>query len=285
MSKLKGARETALLFLFNRKKNMLSLNELHLEIKGSGPSLLLLHGFAGSARNWRNLTKAVEGDWRTFCYDLPGHARSAAPHNPDTYTINAQCRLIDQLLEQEATLPAVIGGLSMGAGLALQYAARHPEKLRALILVSFPSGSRYPGGIKHYTQTFANAIETLGQEQAGEEFIWNVEPGFSKRDRTLIRLGFLEHPAHGLSLSLRHLLGEYPEGTELMQLAETIHLPTLIIAGSLDTPAREISELLVKKMPQAQLHIMEKGGHLVNIDSANAFNKIVSNFLESLPMP
>lgn len=261
---------------------MIDIQDLYLEIKGTGPSLLLLHGFSGSARNWRGLVRAIDHQWQTLCYDLPGHARSPAPHNPAAYHLNAQLKLIDQLLTEKAQLPGVIGGLSMGAGLAFHYALQHPEKLRGLILVSFPSGSRYPGGIQHYTQIFADAIEKDGLEKAGEQFVWNIEPGFGQRDRTLIRLGFLEHPAHGLSLSLRYLLGQYPEGEQLLQLAENIKIPTLIIAGSLDTPALEVSQQLATRMPHARLEIIENGGHLVNIDSLKIFNAKIIDFLNSL---
>ncbi len=261
---------------------MLDLQDLHLEIKNSGPSLLLLHGFAGSTRNWRGLTRALEDHWQTLCYDLPGHARSTAPNTADAYTIEAQCNLIDQILEQKAQLPAVVGGMSMGAGLALQYALRHPKKLRGLILIAYPSGARHAGGIQPYIHAFADKIDDAGPEKAGAEFVWHEASGFNKKDRALIRLGFLEHPAHGLSLSLRHLLGQYPENLDLMKLAEQIKIPTLMIAGSLDTPALEISQRLVRHIPQAQLSIIEGGGHLVNIDSAKVFNEIVINFLNSL---
>lgn len=258
------------------------LNNLHIEITGTGNLLLLLHGFAGSARNWRNLTKAVNSQWQTLCYDLPGHGRSSAPHEPEAYYLDAQLKLIDQLLAQQTQSPAVIGGLSMGAGLAFHYALQHPEKLRGLILASFPSGSRYQGGIKHYTQSFADAIDTFGKEAAGEQFVWNKESGFNQKDSALIRLGFLGHSAQGLSFSLRYLLGRYPENEQLLQLARQIKIPTLILAGSLDTPALELSQQLAKQIPQAKLEIIENGGHLINIDSATVFNAKILGFLNSL---
>ena len=59
---------------------------LHVEAEGTGPVLVLGHGFGGSARNFRAQSRALVDVARVVRFDARGHARSAAPPDADAYT-------------------------------------------------------------------------------------------------------------------------------------------------------------------------------------------------------
>ena len=120
---------------------------LHVEVSGTGQSVLLAHGFGGSARNFRPQLKALRGRYRTIVYDARGHARSFAPETAAEYTPDCFASDLGRALDQAGAERAVVGGLSMGAGVALRFALAHPERVQGLVLASFPAAARTGAGI------------------------------------------------------------------------------------------------------------------------------------------
>src|SRR5512142_325355 len=58
---------------------------LHILSEGSGPPVVLAHGFGGSARNFMPQTRALRSSHKLWVYDTRGHARSSAPESPEAY--------------------------------------------------------------------------------------------------------------------------------------------------------------------------------------------------------
>jgi pimeloyl-ACP methyl ester carboxylesterase len=62
-----------------------------------------------------------------------------------------------------------------------------------------------------------------------------------------------------------------------------IGVPTLIIVGDRDTPFMAPSEYMAKKIPGARLEVIADAGHASNLDQPEAFNRVLLDFLGSLP--
>src|SRR6185503_8585677 len=141
--------------------------KLHVEVSGSGTSVVFAHGFGGSARNFRPQAKALREEREVVLYDARGHARSEAPDDPTAYDFE---RLVDdfETVAARSAEPVVAGGLSLGAATALAFGLRRPERVRALILASRPGGSDDVPRQK-WAVAFADAIEARGLESAGAE--------------------------------------------------------------------------------------------------------------------
>ncbi len=103
---------------------------LHKEIIGSGPDLLLVHGWGMNAAVWQALADTLAADYRVTLVDLPGHGQS--PYEPARPGL---AEWTDQLLEA-APEYAVWLGWSLGGSLALQAALQAPQRIRALALVT-----------------------------------------------------------------------------------------------------------------------------------------------------
>jgi len=113
--------------------------------RADGPTLVLVHGFAASLDAWEPWVQRLGGQYRIITLDLPGHGLTRAPadYAPST---DAYADLVDTVAGRlHAGGPAgtyVIGGNSMGGGVAWDLALRHPDHVRALVLVDaagFPS--------------------------------------------------------------------------------------------------------------------------------------------------
>lgn len=255
---------------------------LHVEIGGEGPTIVLLHGFGGSARNFRRDARALRNTWRVVLADLRGHARSPAPEPAAAYRPECFEADVRALLDRLEVERAVLGGLSFGASVALRFALRHPERVHALVLAAYPA-ARDGGGIAAIAPRFAERIDRDGLEAAGAEFVWGPRSGFDAAAAAFVKQGFLEHPPHALAHILRESLArERPLGEMAPALAR-LEVPTLVVAGSLDRvslgPCRELAAAL----PRAELVEIPDAGHVVNLAAPAAFQAALRRFLDALP--
>src|SRR6266446_2994282 len=136
---------------------------LHVEVEGSGPVVVLAHGFGGSARNFLSQARALRDRYRIVRFDARGHARSEAPAEASAYTPDAFVADLGRVLDQVGARAAVVGGLSMGAGA--------------------------PGTFAAVAADFADVIEREGLEAAGTRFVWGASSGLDPAAARLVRRG------------------------------------------------------------------------------------------------
>lgn len=256
--------------------------ELHVEESGAGPALVLLHGFGGSARNFRPQARALRARWRVLLPDLRGHARSVAPENPTACDEAAYVSDVGHVLDGAGVARAVVGGLSMGAAVALAFALARPERVRALVLASFPA-ARAGAGISAIAERFADRLERDGLEAAGAEFVWGPGSGLDEAGAAWVRQGFLEHRPLGLAAALRGFLAPLRPLEERAPLLARLPCPTLVVAGARDAISGPPSRRLAALLPRAELVTVPGAGHVVNLEAPDAFNAALARFLDALP--
>jgi len=250
---------------------------LHVEASGSGEPIVLAHGFGGSARNFRPQVRALRERYRVIVYDARGHARSGAPAAASQYTPECFVSDLERVLAGAGAERAVVGGLSMGAGVALRFALAQPQRVRGLVLAAFPAGGGR--GIAAHAQAFARALDEQGPAAAGERFVWGAGSGLSARDAALVRQGFLEHPPHALAHVLRELISAQPAVETLAPGLRRLALPVLLISGEQDAPSVAASRALAAELPRARLVVVPQAGHVVNLAQPQAFDAALLAFL------
>jgi pimeloyl-ACP methyl ester carboxylesterase len=253
---------------------------LHVEVDGDGPVVLLMHGLGGSARNWGLQVRALRSGHRVVRFDARGHGRSEAPAAPEAYEPEAFVADVGRVLDQVGAERAAVGGLSMGAGIALRFALAHPERVGALVLAAFP-GSRDGAGFASVALAFADAIERHGLEAAGAEFVWGDDSRLDSAGR-LVRQGFLEHPPHALMWTLRRLIATQPSVEELAPALAGLRIPALVAVGSEDRGSLEPSRKLAAMRPGARLVEIPGAGHVVNLQAPKEFNAALVEFLDTV---
>ncbi len=240
--------------------------------------MVLGHGFGGSARNFRPQARALSTAFRVVLYDARGHARSEAPSDPAQYQSGCFVEDLLRVVEQSAERRVVVGGLSMGAAVALRFALAHPSRVRGVVLAAFPPPSQTRSG-GNWAEAFADAIDQRGVDAAGAEFVWGARSRFDPEGAKLIRQGFLEHPGHALSSTLRHLLSAQPDAAALEPKLTALEVPVLLVAGGNDAPSVAISRELARALPDSKLVIIDGAGHVVNLAAPDAFNSALQTFL------
>jgi pimeloyl-ACP methyl ester carboxylesterase len=224
---------------------------IHYEIRGSGPALLLTHGFTGSSALYEKNVAALARANTVITWDIRGHGRSDCPADPAAYTVPLSVADMAALLDLAGAERAVIAGHSLGGFLSLEFHLAHRSRVAGLILIDTGPGYRSDGpraGWNERAERFARDFEAKGGERA-----------------------------LGLARAARGILAQH-DGRVLESLP-TIAVPTLIVVGEHDTPFLAGSRYMSDKIPGAKLAVIADAGHSPNIDQPEEFARVVSGFL------
>jgi pimeloyl-ACP methyl ester carboxylesterase len=108
--------------------------EVHVRDEGSGPPLVLLHGTSSSLHTWDGWAEPLREGHRVVRFDLPAFGLTGPSPTRD-YSIDAYVAVVDHVTTQLGLGRFVLGGNSLGGGIAWAYALAHPDRVRGLILV------------------------------------------------------------------------------------------------------------------------------------------------------
>ncbi len=254
---------------------------LHFEERGSGLQLLLIHGFPFSGRMWAGQLESLSNSARVLAPDLPGFGDS--PARGDAATVDQYAEdclaVLDALDIME---PVVIGGLSMGGYIALAAARLFPLRVRGLILASTRAGADSAEGRATRDKTIAQVKESGASVVAEGMFpkllsaeTYKSQPEVAAELKEIMRSATPEGVAAALAA-----MRDRPDSTDLLP---NLHMPVLIIHGKDDQviPPAE-AEVMAKAIPNNVLHLVDKAGHLPNLEQPDEFNRIVIKFLAKL---
>jgi pimeloyl-ACP methyl ester carboxylesterase len=112
---------------------------VHYEAFGRGRPVLFLHGWLGSWRYWMPTMEAISDRYRTYALDLWGFGDS--DKSKQRYEISDYVTLVNNFIDNMGIREAPLIGHSLGATIALEYAARYPDRTRKVMAVSLPMTS------------------------------------------------------------------------------------------------------------------------------------------------
>lgn len=142
---------------------------IHCEIHGTGPvNLIFLHGWGGSHETWDGMVEHLNGEhFRSFFLDLRGHGKSGVP--PSGYTFKQLSNDVLSVADSQGTKTFVVVGFSMGGKLACHLAAKHSDRVSALVLIA-PIG---PGNSPIDRESGLQACRQAGDWQQNETVFKN----------------------------------------------------------------------------------------------------------------
>lgn len=244
---------------------------LHTVSEGSGPRIVLVHGFAQTQACWGEAGAALAADHEVVRVDAPGHGGSAE--------VRADLVTTAGLLA-DAGGTATYLGYSMGGRMVLHAALARPEAVRALVLVGATAGIDDP--IEREARQVADdalavAIETDGVEAFLDR--WLALPLFAGLDeRTSFRAERSTNTAAGLASSLR-LAGTGAQEPLWDRLA-AIAAPTLVVAGEQDEKFTTLGRRLVEGIgPNATFADIPGAGHSAHLEQPERFLAAVQPWL------
>jgi pimeloyl-ACP methyl ester carboxylesterase len=244
--------------------------KIHYEIHGSGPTLLLTHGYSSTSAMWRGQIAALSKHHKLVLWDMRGHGQSDYPDDPADYSEAHTVADIAALLDQVGATSAIIGGLSLGGYMSLAFYRAHPERVRALLIVDTGPGFKKDDARDAWNK---RAYETGARfEREGLAVLQSLS-----RERSSVS----HRNASGLAHAARGMLTQ--RDARVIESLPAIKVPALVIVGADDTPFLAASDYMATKIPGAKKTIIPAAGHAVNIDQPQAFLEAVLPFLASLP--
>ncbi len=260
-------------------------------VTGQGSPLLLIHGLGASCDYWRYNVRGLSQGYQVYAFDLPGFGRS--DKRIDDYSLHFAGEFVAAFLDAQGMERASLVGNSLGGVIALQFAVQYPHRLEKLVLVS--SGGL---GRELHLSFRLLTVPLLGEFIAGA---WGTRPGTRLTLRSIvydpqvIRDEFLDQMVElaRLPRAKEMLLSVARTGIDLrgqnMKLLEPllrrvpeIGAPTLIIWGAQDPIIPVAHAFLAHQMIRnSQLHILDRCGHVPQIEKPEEFNQLVLDFLGS----
>lgn len=247
--------------------------------EGSTP-IIFLHGFPFDKSMWANQLQFLKTSHRVIACDIRGFGKSKDEKSPLRIDLFANDLIL--FMDKLNIEKAIVCGLSMGGFIALNAQKRFPSRFEALILCDTQCIADTLE-IKEKRYQIIDDIEIDGVHGFNEGFIRSV----FHIDSLTHKKELVEQLKKTVFANSKHIVTEgltaLAERTESCSTLGGITIPTLIICGRQDvvTPLTE-SEFMHKHISGSTLKIIEKAGHVSNLEYANEFNQHLSDFLATL---
>jgi len=262
--------------------------EFHVEVEGSGPPLLLLHGFTGSVPSWDEVRSDLVRSAQVIALDLIGHGLTASPVDHRRYTLEWSARDLTALLDALGLETVDVAGYSMGGRVALHFATARPERVRRLILESASPGIEDEAERQRRIQSdeaLAQRIVTRGIAAFVEEWerqpLLEPAPHVSAERRAAQHAQRLTNRPLGLANSLRGMGSG--QQAPLWSSLRDLRLPVALIVGQRDARYRDIASRMRERLPAATLWSVPDAGHTVHLDQPRRFVDLVASVLGGEP--
>lgn len=260
---------------------------LHVEVRGQGPDLVLLHGWALHGGMWGPWLDRLGRHHRLHLVDLPGHGRS--PWIQGVADKGAGVTDLARAVSVVVPPGAALLGWSLGGMIALELASQEPQLLRALVLVAttpkFVAGDDWTHGLPAAVlEEFARGLAD-DHRSTVQNFLALQARGDERSLETLRQLR-RSLDAHGPPDPRALAAGlEILRTTDLREALPGVTLPTLVIAGDFDrlTPAGA-GRGLAAALPQARFLAIPRCGHVPFLSHGAQVERAVLDFLGPGPV-
>ena len=267
-------------------EKQIAINGITVSYEDSGISgteilpIIFIHGFPFEKSSWQKQFDFFSHLTRIIAYDIRGFGKTENNNEKPSMSLYADdlVKLMDGLKIEKA----IVCGISMGGYIILNAIERFPERFESIVLAD--------------TQCTADSIEAfdkrhfaIQQIEAGgiNEFalaqikkVLHADTLTNKKDLVeKIRRSVIGTPARTIIGTLNALL----QRKDMCGSLKNITVPTLIICGKDDqvTPFKQ-SEFLFKNIKESTIYVIDKAGHLSNIDQPEEFNKQLSRFVSAV---
>ncbi len=245
--------------------------KIYYEVLGEGFPFVLVHANPFDHNLFIYQISHFSTYFKVIALDIRGYGRSDKPTTP--FRLKEMAEDVLGVCRDEGVKEAILGGVSVGSGIALLLGLDHPEMFKALILVGGNSGGggRVDDRIRGYTEIGVEKYHIQHLEEL-------VSPEFpkTKLGKYLLQT-FVEQDPWLSGESIAQIF-RARAGTDMTSRLRSLRVPTLVINGEYDnslSAGRRTAELI----PGAVHEILPKTGHACCIEDPAGFDGLVMEFL------
>jgi pimeloyl-ACP methyl ester carboxylesterase len=260
---------------------------LAVEDQGSGVPIVFVHEFAGTIRSFDPQVATLRSRFRCIAFNARGYPPSEVPPSVESYSQDIAAADIGAVLDGLGiTERAHLVGVSMGAASVVQFALRHPERVRSITPVSIGTGSdAKPEEHRAQMEETARLIDEQGMaaRAAATADMPNRRKLKDKNralyDAFLAEIGALS--PLGAANTMRGVQKRRPPLYAHEAAIRMLRVPALVVVGEDDAGCRKPSDFLARTLPMAELVVVPDTGHGVNLEEPALFNARLVEFLEA----
>jgi pimeloyl-ACP methyl ester carboxylesterase len=258
--------------------------DVNYEVQGDGYPLILLHGGGSRAQTFEEMVPILSKSFRVFTYDLRGFGDTRRPPEPKL-SYELWRRDLVSFMDAFGLTRVVLGGWSLGGGVALEFSVHHPERVSHLVIIGATSPRLERSDRSGFERRRALIEKGATQEQIVAETFDFTRKAFSPHS--------IEHKPEAVeALRQEHLRNNPRSYLEMLQANESrvniggrlgeIRCPTLIVAGEHDgrTPVA-MAEDLNKAIPPSFLKIIPDCGHFYSYEQPEMVSNTILTFLHA----
>jgi len=263
--------------------------KIHYVASGSGPLVVLIHGFPDFSGSWNELIPALNDSYRVVALDTRGYNLSDQPVGVENYAMPKLVADVDAVIKAEGRQKATVVGHDWGAAIAWNYAFAHMDKLDNLVILSVP-----------HPTAFARELATNKQQQENSAYARNFQKEGSEKTLTAEGLaGWVQDPAmkpkyveafkrSSFAAMMNYYRANYPSGTNSAtalapEKPPTVTVPLLVIHGMKDTAllASGHSGTWEYVSKDTTMLMVPTAGHFVQHDAAPLVDRTIRDWLDA----
>ncbi|MBE1281739.1 MAG: alpha/beta fold hydrolase [Rhodobacteraceae bacterium] len=264
---------------------------LFFEEAGSGTPIVFVHEFGGDYRSWHLQVSALAPEFRCITYSARGFHPSAIPQDRSQYGQTYSTADLLALIDHLGLDMVHVVGTSMGSFTSLNFALTHPDRVASVTLVGNSSGPRDETERSRYRKDWIGHERLLREERGGDGAVAVLEedPAYQS---------FQKNDPENWSIYAANLRGQSAQGA--IHVLSTVHWnrrslfddverlrafdkPVMLVTGGDDYYlVGETNAFLNDTLPDVRWHRFPATGHLVNIEQADQFNRLLAGFVGRL---
>ncbi|WP_100313853.1 alpha/beta fold hydrolase [Thermoflavifilum aggregans] len=240
--------------------------QISYEDAGTGPAVVLLHGFPFSSSIFQGLIERLSGKYRTIAPDFPGAGSTSALLHPEDASMELLAELVKVILDQEKVEQCVLVGHSMGGYVAMAFADAYADRMKGLCLLH---STAYEDS-EEKRQARVRSIQFI-QTHGSELFLKQMVPGLFASHYVHAHPDEVNQivkqsqriPAEMLIAYYRAMM-KRPDRSYLLR---TLRIPIAFVFGKEDTSLLLDQALSMISLPgDSTVHVLEQTGHMSMIE-------------------
>lgn len=267
-------------------------HELYYEVQGVGDPVVLIHGLTLDLRMWDAQVAALAEHYRVIRYDVIGHGQSSGLSSSLPNGSVRDWEYLGELLDQLDVEKAHVVGLSMGGGIAINFALAYPDRVQTLTpMDSRISGYNVPSALVERFNNYINVSSTKGVQVALP--MWANDPLFSPANsqpvvrEQLEQMVIEDHGALGVGAYFQWPNPQKianPSPSALSRLGQ-IAAPTLAMVGEFDLVDFQLqADILKTNIPNSTKVVVPGSGHMSNMEEPEFVNAALLEFFATHPV-
>jgi len=250
---------------------------LYYETIGTGEPFLLVSGGGGDHHAWDDIRDDFAARYQVIVFDHRGTGESDKPEQPP-YTTRGFAQDAIAILDQLGIARTHAYGISMGGRVCQWLGIDHPNRIGALVLGATTPGNAH--GVRRTPE--ADAALSSGDSTKFLEMLVSPQWMASHPEYLEFWAEIAKHPIPPFAQKLHFLASEWHDAWDELP---NITAPTLVIHGDNDQANPTANAYLLKKrIPGAELYIVEGGRHLYSVEFREEASRVVMDFLNRHPL-